>query len=272
MVKISLLPDKNEKRIESFESVATDVKVILKSSRDGGIDAFFTVEFGEEAPLSINMRLSNWVKAKDSSFSPKPASSIYKMLASFQRTGIEVDFDVDAVRSAALVDFQTGSYPVKTTPSILGKTCSFNSSKNTFTSDNEVDDTTGEPKVVTFYVWTLKSAKGSTLENFSKPKQAENVPAVQSKETQEVPADMDVITRNWLEIISELPEKFKFPEIMAAKAKYVDGKTFSQTELKYFNNTAQVKSMIDILVSEGYLVKNKMEFSKNDEKILEKLV
>lgn len=271
MVKISLLPDKNEKRAGSFDAVVTDVKVEVRSSRDGGLNTFFTVEFGEEAPLSVNMRLENWVKTNDG-FSPKPPSSIYKLLASFQRAGVGIDFDINKVREAALVGFTPGEYAVKTDPSILGKACSFNAQEKSFVSDAEIDDTTGEAKVVKFCVWTLKSVKGATLDNFSEEKQKAPVTQQPVEQVVSAPADMDTVTKNWLEIISALPELFKFPEIMAAKAKFIEGKNFSAEEMKYYINANQVRAMVDLLVAEGYLIRNKMEFSKNNEKILEKLI
>lgn len=279
MVKISLLPDKNEKRTESFEAIATDVKVEVRSSRDGGLSTFFTIEFGEEAPLSINMRVENWIKnIKTGEFTPKTSSSIYKTLISFQRAGVEVDFDVDAVRAAALVNLTPGTYPVKTTPSILGKTCKFNAQANSFASDSEIDDTTGEAKIIKFWVWTLKAVTGATLSNFDKQKPAVTVvPEVvvektEAPEVQAAPVDIDEIIKNWLEIISDLPDRFKFPEALAAKAKYLNDKVFSPDKMQYFSNANKVRSVIDMLAADGYISKDKAEYTKNNEKILEQLM
>ncbi len=253
MAKLVILQNKYDKRIENFSAVVSDVRIEEADAFGGGLKTELVFEFGEDEPLlKLDLKLDKWVDDGNGGRTPRTSSTIYKFFKSCAKLGIEFDFNDDF----------TG---VTTTPSLLGKEVSFDVQAKSFVPDpSEVDAETGDPRTVTFYIWKVVSIKGNSSSAPSKPAPAAPVEAK--------PVDLEAVKKNWLNIISGIPEKCQFSGLLAAKNDFVKGKVFSAEETAFYSETRKVKSMIDMLVAEGFLSKKGVKYSKNDDKILEGLM
>jgi hypothetical protein len=253
MAKLVILQNKFDKRIENFTAVVSDVKIEDADAFGGGIKTELVFEFGEDEPLlKLDMKLDKWVDDGNGGRTPRTSSTIYKFFKSCAKLDIEFDFNDDYTE-------------VTTTPSLLGKEVSFEVQAKSFVPDpSEVDAETGDPRTVTFYIWKVAAIKGNSSVTPSKPAPAATVEAK--------PVDLEAVKKNWLNIVSGIPEKCQFSGLLAAKNDFVKGKVFSAEETAYYSEARKVKSMIDMLVAEGFLTKKGVEYTKNDDKILEGLM
>lgn len=242
MVKLNFLPDKYEKRVKSFSAVMTDMKI---EENDNG-EPVLTMEFGDDLPLTVKLGYDRWVEVEQlGQKTPKPGSPIYKLFRSIDNLGIEIDFDFDANK-------------IETSPSLLGKECSFDCQDKSFPSKEEVDEN-GKPKVIKFWLWTLvKVSTQSTLETVT--------PAAEPKKDA-VPVDMSVVRRTWLQIVSELPDEFSYPQMIQGKGKFLQGKKFSDEETMYYKTAEKVKTQFAALIDEGYVNQNGNMYNKVHEMI-----
>lgn len=258
--KIEFLPDKFEQRVKPFTSTVSDVKL---ETNDNGV-TYIIIEFGEEeAPLKINLGFPDkWVDSNGGQV-PKPGSVIYKFLKSLSYLGIDPLINDDLTE-------------IKFEPSIIGKECSFDVVSKTFNSQTDVDEE-GNPKVITFYTWTLTKVVDPVLKSQVKPvavqKPIAEAPA-KPVETKQEPTeiggsvDMETVKRNWIEIISLVPEdKFVFSLLIKAKGQFMTGKQFSETEKAYYNNISNIKKIIAELVNDGYLHMTGPDYVKDNDAI-----
>ena len=249
MAKLVILQNKFDKRIENFSAVVSDVRVEEADAFGGGLKTELVFEFGEDEPvLKLDMKLDKWVDDGNGGRTPRTSSTIYKFFKSCAKLGIEFDFNDDYTE-------------VTTTPSLLGKDVAFEVQAKSFVPDpGEIDAETGDPRTVTFYIWKVASIKGNSPSSTSK---VTVVAPVEGK-----PVDLEVVKKNWLNIVSGIPEKCQFSGLLGAKNDFVKGKVFSAEETTYYSEARKVKSMIDMLVAEGFLSKKGVEYVKNDDAIL----
>lgn len=257
--KIEFLPDKFEQRVKPFTSTVSDVKL---ETNDNGV-TYIIIEFGEEeAPLKINLGFPDkWVDSNGGQV-PKPGSVIYKFLKSLSYLGIDPLINDDLTE-------------IKFEPSIIGKECSFDVVSKTFNSQTDVDEE-GNPKVITFYTWTLTKVVDPVLKSQVKP-------AAVQKPVAEAPAkpvetevatvnaatiDMEKIKKTWITIISNISDdKFGFPMLIKTKGMFLSGKQVDDLERTYYTNIDNVKKIISELEAEGYISKTGTEYVKNNDAI-----
>lgn len=265
--KIEFLPDKFEQRVKPFTSTVSDVKL---ETNDNGV-TYIIIEFGEEeAPLKINLGFPDkWVDSNGGQV-PKPGSVIYKFLKSLSYLGIDPLINDDLTE-------------IKFEPSIIGKECSFDVVSKTFNSQTDVDEE-GNPKVITFYTWTLTKVVDPVLKSQQQAKSASskpittpiaNTPVIATTPVEtEVAAvnaatiDIEKIKKTWITIISNISDdKFGFPMLIKTKGMFLSGKQVDDLERTYYTNIDNVKKIISELEAEGYISKTGTEYVKNNDAI-----
>jgi len=251
MAKLVILQNKYDTPTENFTAVVSDVRVEDVDAYGGGVKTVLVIEFEDDEPmLKLNMKLDTWIDDGNGGRTPRTSSTIYQFFKSCAKLGTEFDFNDDYTE-------------VTTTPSLLGKEVSFKVQAKSFVPDpSEVDAETGDPRTVTFYIWKVASIKGNSSSSTTK------VTALPVATVEAKPVDLEAVKKNWLNIVSGIPEKCQFSGLLGAKNDFVKGKVFSAEETAYYSEARKVKSMIDMLVAEGFLVKKGIEYIKNDDAIL----
>ena len=242
--KTSFLPDKFEKHAKPF--TATLEEMYLETMNSGA--TYIIMKFAGVADLRVNLKYENWVE-KDGEKTPKAGTPIYKFLKSL------ADLDIEVEINDTLTD-------ITTTPEIIGKEVSFDCKSKSFIAD-EIDPETEKPKEITFFIWTVTKVAGK---EFFTPAKVEKAPEAPKAS---VPVDLAKVKQNWITIISELPEKFSFSQMIQAKGKFMSGKVFSDSEKVYYTSIDKVKEMLNTLTEEGYIARTGAEYKVNTDKILE---
>jgi hypothetical protein len=256
--KIKLAPDFDEKRMKSFSAVCTDVHM---EEMKNGDNTMIVYEFGEDLPLKIKLDYNKWVDDERlGAKTPSTKSSIYKHFASLGALDIDVEISDELDQ-------------ITMTPSLMGKECYFDCESKTFTEKidgvEQVDED-GNPKLITFYVWRLKKISEQTTLAAVTSQVKASVPTVSAAPVEEMAVDMRIVKKNWFTIVSDLPEPFTFPQMIASKGKFMmsaEGKKLTDAEKAYYNVAATVKAQIESMVTDGFLIRNSSVYTRAQDKI-----